>query len=118
MPSSGAAAATATAAARIVDQTGSCLAILLAVTAMGPSLVSQWPILRGFGGAAHRQSVDLQGRLADAERHALAGLAAGADAGIELQVVADRSEEPTSELQSLMRNSYAVFRLQKKNTNT
>src|SRR3546814_9837273 len=28
----------------------------------------------------------------------------------------DRSEEPTSELQSLMRNSYAVFCLKKKNT--
>src|SRR3546814_5052473 len=30
----------------------------------------------------------------------------------------DRSEEHTSELQSLMRNSYAVFRLQKKQTKT
>src|SRR3546814_19590864 len=30
---------------------------------------------------------------------------------------ADRSEEHTSELQSLMRNSYAVFCLKKKNTN-
>src|SRR3546814_8916994 len=29
---------------------------------------------------------------------------------------ADRSEEHTSELQSLMRNSYAVFRLKKKRT--
>src|SRR3546814_4234025 len=32
--------------------------------------------------------------------------------------VADRSEEHTSELQSLMRNSYAVFCLTKKTTNT
>src|SRR3546814_9609635 len=31
---------------------------------------------------------------------------------------AERSEEHTSELQSLMRNSYAVFCLKKKNTNT
>src|SRR3546814_6257705 len=31
---------------------------------------------------------------------------------------ADRSEEHTSELQSLMRNSYAVFCLKKKNTST
>src|SRR3546814_6023507 len=31
--------------------------------------------------------------------------------------VAERSEEHTSELQSLMRNSYAVFCLKKKNTN-
>src|SRR3546814_9253198 len=33
-------------------------------------------------------------------------------------VLAIRSEEHTSELQSLMRISYAVFCLQKKNTNT
>src|SRR3546814_4093259 len=32
-------------------------------------------------------------------------------------VHADRSEEHTSELQSLMRNSYAVFCLKKKNNN-
>src|SRR3546814_3575233 len=32
--------------------------------------------------------------------------------------IGSRSEEHTSELQSLMRNSYAVFCLQKKNTNT
>src|SRR3546814_4190132 len=31
--------------------------------------------------------------------------------------LAERSEEHTSELQSLMRNSYAVFCLKKKNTN-
>src|SRR3546814_4616994 len=30
--------------------------------------------------------------------------------------IRDRSEEPTSELQSLMRNSYAAFCLQKNNT--
>src|SRR3546814_7119678 len=34
------------------------------------------------------------------------------------QATADRSEEHTSELQSLMRISYAVFCLKKKNTNT
>src|SRR3546814_9065748 len=33
---------------------------------------------------------------------------------VELQFVAQRSEEHTSELQSLMRNSYAVFCLKKK----
>src|SRR3546814_2856407 len=33
---------------------------------------------------------------------------------VPLQSVAERSEEPTSELQSLMRNSYAVFCLKKK----
>src|SRR3546814_9496845 len=40
------------------------------------------------------------------------------DQGIEVRFVdpADRSEEHTSELQSLMRSSYAVFCLKKKNT--
>src|SRR3546814_7900724 len=33
-----------------------------------------------------------------------------------VEVIVDRSEEHTSELQSLMRSSYAVFCLQKKNT--
>src|SRR3546814_10323729 len=35
--------------------------------------------------------------------------------GQSLEVAGKRSEEHTSELQSLMRNSYAVFCLQKKN---
>src|SRR3546814_5106526 len=34
--------------------------------------------------------------------------------GIRLLLVVGRSEEPTSELQSLMRTSYAVFSLEKK----
>src|SRR3546814_7738095 len=45
--------------------------------------------------------------------------------GLAMQIAADsgdpdmaRSEEHTSELQSLMRNSYAVFCLKKKNHNT
>src|SRR3546814_2021105 len=42
-----------------------------------------------------------------------AGKKAGYDDGLEH---ADRSEEHTSELQSLMRISYAVFCLKKKNT--
>ena len=42
-----------------------------------------------LGGAADRQPVDAQRRLADADRHALAFLAADADAGVELHVVAD-----------------------------
>src|SRR3546814_2130561 len=53
------------------------------------------------------------GRLAQAQfsqlRHSFVCQRAGA---------ADRSEEHTSELQSLMRISYAVFCLKKKNTNT
>src|SRR3546814_3123535 len=35
--------------------------------------------------------------------------------GLEVHVIGDRSEEHTSELQSLMRISYAVFCLKKKN---
>ena len=43
-------------------------------------------------GAAHGHRVDLQRRLADADRHALAVLAADADARVELQVVADHAD--------------------------
>src|SRR5205085_107369 len=43
----------------------------------------------GGRGAADRDLVDAQRRLTDTDRHALAVLAAGADAGIELHVVAD-----------------------------
>src|SRR3546814_4923899 len=39
------------------------------------------------------------------------------EAGAEIVQTAERSEEHTSELQSLMRISYAVFCLKKKNTN-
>src|SRR3546814_4135178 len=38
--------------------------------------------------------------------------------GVQLDADNERSEEHTSELQSLMRISYAVFCLKKKNTNT
>src|SRR3546814_10413342 len=50
-------------------------------------------------------------RLAVGERH---DDAIGADRGRRITDRADRSEEHTSELQSLMRNSYAVFCLKKK----
>src|SRR3546814_5420542 len=42
-------------------------------------------------------------------------LAAAAGLDVDNGILVDRSEEHTSELQSLMRNSYAVFCLQKKN---
>src|ERR1700751_3726128 len=45
------------------------------------------------GGAADRHLVDTQRRLTDAHRHALAFLAAHADARIELHVVADHADE-------------------------
>src|SRR3546814_10353560 len=41
-----------------------------------------------------------------------------AEAGASWTIVGHRSEEHTSELQSLMRISYAVFCLKKKNNNT
>src|SRR3546814_3744842 len=44
----------------------------------------------------------------------LAGLVAVRGHGCEKRFVDDRSEEHTSELQSLMRNSYAVFCVKKK----
>src|SRR3546814_1400918 len=44
------------------------------------------------------------------------GLLAGLGAGIVVAIVMWRSEEHTSELQSLMRISYAVFCLKKKTT--
>src|SRR3954447_19647574 len=43
-------------------------------------------------GAAHGDAVHPQGRLADAHRHALAILAAGANAGVELEIVADHGD--------------------------
>src|SRR5215468_1456700 len=42
--------------------------------------------------AADRDAVHAQRGLADADRHALAVLAAGADAGVELEVVADHAD--------------------------
>src|SRR3546814_7899080 len=41
----------------------------------------------------------------------------GSDAGVAAHTDPDRSEEHTSELQSLMRSSYAVFCLKKKKKN-
>src|SRR5262249_20920062 len=56
------------------------------------------PISRSLGGRrtglsrpADRDAIHAQGRLADADGHALAILAAGADAGIELEIVADHA---------------------------
>src|SRR3546814_3836008 len=55
----------------------------------------------------HRRDAEFGGRIAqDGFQHGLEVLRSGA---------ADRSEEHTSELQSLMRISYAVFCLKKKN---
>src|SRR3546814_1154803 len=51
--------------------------------------------------------------LVDAGEHVAEGL----EQGLEHQAAEDRSEEHTSELQSLMRISYAVFCLKKKKSN-
>src|SRR5688500_4958254 len=47
---------------------------------------------RSAGSAANREPLDLECRLADADRHALAFLAAGADTRIEREVVADHGD--------------------------
>src|SRR3546814_8749070 len=53
------------------------------------------------------------------EQELVSGIAYSRDeAKVTLTQVADRSEEHTSELQSLMRNSYAVFCLKKKTIRT
>src|SRR3546814_2833630 len=74
--------------------------------------------LRGALGAlprrrrrAHRLLAGRAGPRGDGARRLGGGDGEGADAGC-----AARSEEHTSELQSLMRISYAVFCLKKKNT--
>src|SRR3546814_1957820 len=64
----------------------------------------------GVGPASRRDHVaDVPDRPADGHRIARLAVAGDDD-------VADRSEEHTSEIQSLMRNSYAVFCLKKKKT--
>src|SRR6266487_5132061 len=52
------------------------------------------PICRSCSsaGASDRNALHPQRRLADADRHALAVLAAGADAGIEREIVADHGD--------------------------
>src|SRR3546814_7645890 len=67
-------------------------------------------------GAEHEAARHLL-RVGDAGRSALyrAGARGGADAGRARDRRGLRSEEHTSELQSLMRISYAVFCLKKKN---
>src|SRR3546814_5790499 len=70
-------------------------------------------------GWVRRYRVRVHGQV-DPER--LAKLAAGVTVGENrygpIAATLDRSEEHTSELQSLMRTSYAVFCLKKKNTDT
>src|SRR3546814_7415971 len=55
--------------------------------------------------------------LNDDQRKVLAEIALSSDRVMGVHGVAGRSEEHTSELQSLMRHSYAVFCLKQKNKN-
>src|SRR3546814_2443849 len=73
------------------------------------------PLARDFGRKAHR--VELFG-LRPMLRHHMRIGGADADRGARRNAITAifRSEEHTSELQSLMRISYAVFCLKKKNT--
>src|SRR3546814_5899361 len=78
----------------------------------------------GVGGAAHAdnhvldQFLGIQ-RLPGGEGRAGRFAFSALDAGVETEqlIPAERSEEHTSELQSLMRISYAVFCLKKKKNN-
>src|SRR3546814_10271027 len=58
---------------------------------------------------------DLHAQLRGADGGVVAGGAGADDDDVEVLLFAHRSEEHTSELQSLMRISYAVFCLKKKN---
>src|SRR3546814_4453781 len=71
------------------------------------------PLQRGRVGALGRRQ-DAEAAL---EQLSEAGVGAGV-LGAGDRMAGDRSEEHTSELQSLMRISYAVFCLEKKNTKT
>src|SRR3546814_1123991 len=66
-----------------------------------------------------RRGLQIGDRLEQRHRHDIGfwGLARPVEPGFEQQQI-DRSEEHTSELQSLMRISYAVFCLKKKNKKT
>src|SRR3546814_10050742 len=79
-----------------------------------PSLLQGRQHRRGRGGALSQRSGDGRRKGDDRRRHSQDG-----DWPAHASRSADtRSEEHTSELQSLMRNSYAVFCLKKKNKKT
>src|SRR3546814_3936171 len=81
-------------------------------------------IVLGAGGGEH-QPLDRRRRVGDENREAVAQDAHAAvavqsrrgEGAARHRTAEDRSEEHTSELQSLMRTSYAVFCLKKKKTN-
>src|SRR5207237_4565852 len=67
----------------------SCAAVFIQRTIV-VIIVCVFPFLTA--GAAHRDPIHTHRRLADANRHALTVLAAGADPGIEAQIVADHCD--------------------------
>src|SRR3546814_6483286 len=77
------------------------------------------PRLQAARGAARRAAAALRRdrrHLRLCHHRAAGGAAAGRQDGDAQRRAGDRSEEHTSELQSLMRTSYAVFCLKKNNT--
>src|SRR3546814_6922257 len=80
---------------------------------------SEWQRVLDHGDGAERRLRGDRGRAGDRRAARRAGAAPSLRLVQELAVHADRarSEEHTSELQSLMRISYAVFCLKKKNKN-
>src|SRR3546814_6610670 len=67
----------------------------------------------------HHEAEDARALLRHLQRNAAGGAGVGVFQGVGDQLVGEqRSEEHTSELQSLMRISYAVFCLKKKNEYT
>src|SRR3546814_2131868 len=87
--------------------------LVTALSGCGPAYLFRF--IDALAGAATRLGLpeDQAARLALATVRGASTLAAHAD--VAPGVLADRSEEHTSELQSLMRTSYAVFCLKKKN---
>src|SRR5690349_22259437 len=60
--------------------------------ASSPAWPGTFPWLRSLACSSDRDLLHPQRRLADADRHALAVLATGADTGIERQIVADHGD--------------------------
>src|SRR3546814_7133715 len=77
-----------------------------------------------IGAAAHPAGADLGEDMAAVDRYLVLGAGHDLEQMVRrvpediVALLAQRSEEHTSELQSLMRNSYAVFCLKKKNKET
>src|SRR3546814_651979 len=74
----------------------------------------------GFDGLLMTDDIDMKALSGSAGEKAAAAVAAGCDVALdcwgrmdEMVEIAERSEEHTTELQSLMRNSYSVFCLKK-----